>query len=104
MKMSKDLLTNLVVATNYESLCDVETMMGLTCVLPMLEAVQSLNKLAQNTNYFNSDFVVSFKLTSHVDLHSLYVDLERHFSHDQLQSFVDLVEFKYDVLPTIWYP
>jgi hypothetical protein len=46
MKMSKDLPTNHVVATNYELLCDVETMMGLTCVLPMLEAMQNLNNLA----------------------------------------------------------
>jgi hypothetical protein len=60
-----------------------------------------LNKLAQNIYCFICDFVASFKLTSHVDLYNLYVDLEQHFSHDQLQSFVDLVEF--NVLPTIWY-
>ncbi len=46
MKMSKDLPTNHVVTINYELRCDVETMMGLTCVLPMLEIVQNLNKLA----------------------------------------------------------
>jgi len=39
MKMSKKLPTNLVVATNYELLCNVEVMMELTCVLPMLEAI-----------------------------------------------------------------
>jgi hypothetical protein len=50
MKMFEDLLTNPIVATNYELLCDVEIVMGLTCVLPMLEVVQSLNKLAQDIN------------------------------------------------------
>jgi hypothetical protein len=39
MKMFEDLLTNPIVATNYELLCDVEIVMGLTCVLPMLEVV-----------------------------------------------------------------
>jgi hypothetical protein len=39
MKMFEDLLTNPIVATNYELLCDVETIMRLTCVLPMLEVV-----------------------------------------------------------------
>jgi hypothetical protein len=39
MKMSEDLPTNHVATTNYELLCDVETIMGLTCVLPMLEVV-----------------------------------------------------------------
>jgi predicted glycosyltransferase involved in capsule biosynthesis len=61
--MSEDLPTNHVATTNYELFCDVETMMRLTCVLPMLEAVQSLNKLAQNINYFIFYFVVVVKLT-----------------------------------------
>jgi len=39
MKFFEDLPTNHVVTTNYELLCDVETIMGLTCVLPMLEVV-----------------------------------------------------------------
>jgi hypothetical protein len=81
MEMSKNLPTNPIVATNYELLCDVETMIGLTCVLPMLEVVQSLNKLAQNKNCFICDFVAIVKLTQ-VDSYNLYVDLERHFSHD----------------------
>ncbi len=76
MKMSKDILINLIATTNYELFCDVETMMGPICVLPMLEAMQSLNKLAQNKYYFICDFVASFKLMSHVDLYNLYVDLE----------------------------
>jgi hypothetical protein len=38
-KMYEDLPTNHVVTNNYELLCDVETIMRLTCVLPMLEVV-----------------------------------------------------------------
>jgi hypothetical protein len=81
MKMSKGLPTNLVIAINYELLCDVERMMGLTYVLPMLEIVQNLSKLAQNKNSFICDFVVVVKMIQ-VDLYNLYVDPERHFSHD----------------------
>ncbi len=88
MKMFEDLPTNLVAATNYELLYDVETMMGLTCVLPMLEAVESLNKLAQNRDLFTCDFMAAMKLIQ-VDIYTFYVDLERHFSHDQFQHFVD---------------
>jgi hypothetical protein len=82
MKISKDLPINHVVATNYELFCDVETLMGLTCVLPMLDAMQSLSKLAQNKDRFICDFVASMKLIQ-VDLYNLYVDLKCHFSHDQ---------------------
>lgn len=46
---------------------DVEIVLGLTCVLHMLEVVQSLNKLAQNEEYFICDFVEIVKLIQ-VDL------------------------------------
>jgi hypothetical protein len=71
---------NSVVATNYELLCDVETMMGLTCVFAMLEVVQSLSELVQNKNCFIYDFVAAMKFIQ-VDLYNLYVDLKQHFSH-----------------------
>jgi hypothetical protein len=45
--MHNDLPTYLIVAINYELLSDVETMMGLMCVLPMLEAMQGLNETVQ---------------------------------------------------------
>jgi hypothetical protein len=63
MKMSKDLPTKPIVATNYELFCDVKTVMGLTCVLPMSEEVQNLNKLAQNKDCFICDFVAIGQLT-----------------------------------------
>ncbi len=46
MKMFDHLLTNLTVVVNYELLCDMEIVMGLMCVLPMLKALQRLNKFA----------------------------------------------------------
>ncbi len=67
IKMSEYLPTNHVATTNYELFCDVETIMGLTCVLPMLEVVQNLSKLVQNKNCFICDFVAIMKLTQ-VDL------------------------------------
>jgi hypothetical protein len=73
MKMSKDLPTNPVVAINYELFCDVKTLMGLTCVLVMLEEMQNLNKLAQKKNCFICDFAATIKLTQ-VDLYNLYVN------------------------------
>jgi len=37
-----------------------------------------------------------------VNLYNLYVDLERHLSNDQFQSF--LVRLKSNTLPIVWYP
>jgi hypothetical protein len=57
VKMCDDATSNATININYELLCDVETIMGLTCVLPMLEVVQSLSKFAQNKDTFICDFV-----------------------------------------------
>jgi hypothetical protein len=48
VKMGDDMARNASTKNNYyEFLCDGDTALGLTCVLPMLEGVQSLSKLAQ---------------------------------------------------------
>lgn len=57
-----DVITTPSVRANYELLCDVKTIMGLTCVLPMQETIQNLNKLAQNKNKFICDYIVVVKL------------------------------------------
>jgi hypothetical protein len=59
--MNDDANSKTVANTNYELLCDVEIVMGLTCVLPTLEVMQSLNKLVQNKDTFICDFVSAVK-------------------------------------------
>jgi hypothetical protein len=43
--MAKDVVNELAIV-NYELLCDIDTVLGLTCLLPMLEALQGLSKYA----------------------------------------------------------
>jgi len=46
--MGDDMARNASTKNNYyEFLCDGDIALGLTCVLPMLEGVQNLSKLAQ---------------------------------------------------------
>ncbi len=45
VKMGDDMAKNASTQNNYELLCDCDIVLGLTCVLPMLEVVQSLSKL-----------------------------------------------------------
>ncbi len=44
--MYDDSITNLVTTSNYELLCDVKIVTRLKYVLPMLEAIQILKKIA----------------------------------------------------------
>jgi hypothetical protein len=46
VKMVEDNVSIAIVKANYELLYDVETLLGLVCVLPLLELVQGLFKFA----------------------------------------------------------
>jgi hypothetical protein len=76
VKMSDDVASNATININYELLCDVEAIMGLTCVLLMLETMHSLSKLAQNKDFFICDFVSIVKLCQ-FEIYTMYVDLEK---------------------------
>jgi hypothetical protein len=54
--MVDDTTRNVTIKNNYELLCDYDIALGLTCVLPMMEMVQSLSKMAQG---IDNDFVTN---------------------------------------------
>jgi hypothetical protein len=43
-------------------LCDIEVVMGMTCIMPLLEAVHVLIKFAQSKDYFVHYFVTFVKM------------------------------------------
>ncbi len=56
-----------------EFLCDVEVVLGLICIMPMLEVVHDLIKFAQNRDTFVCDFVRA-RMMCCANLHTLYYD------------------------------
>jgi hypothetical protein len=48
---------NDVVGKNLKSLCDVEVILRLPCILPLFECVHVLIKVAQGRNIFVCDFM-----------------------------------------------
>jgi hypothetical protein len=74
--MSDDAISIPNAKTNYKLLCNVEIVMGLTCMLPMLEAIYSLNKLVSNKDTFIRDFIVAIVKMCEVELYTMYVDVE----------------------------
>jgi hypothetical protein len=46
MKMTLNNLTNQQAMLNYEHLCDIYILLGLACILPLLESVHALIKFA----------------------------------------------------------
>ncbi len=100
--MSDDVINYATTNTNFELLCDVEIVIGLMCVLPMLEVMHSLNKLVQNKCTFIFDFISAMKLCQ-FEIYSMYVRLEKQYSRNEFQAFVDLVTFKSDALCVEWW-
>jgi len=62
--------------TTVKLLCDVEVVMGFTCIMPMLEVVHEVIKFAQSSNTFVCDFVEAMNICC-VCLYSLYCDLKK---------------------------
>jgi hypothetical protein len=60
--------------------CDI--ILGLICVLPMLEAVQSVSKMAQGKNTFVYNLVIEMILCIN-DLYVIYIDPLKKYDHPQ---------------------
>ncbi len=56
-----DMNTMVVAKTNIGYLCDIEMIMGLICIMPLLEAMHALIKFVQGQNTFVCDFLTFFK-------------------------------------------
>jgi hypothetical protein len=59
VKMNEDNPRNALTKTNYGLFCDYDIVLGLKCVLPMLELVQSLSKMVQARGTFNQTHCVN---------------------------------------------
>jgi hypothetical protein len=61
VKMARDIDHIENVKSNYKLLCYVEMLLGLACILPCLEIMES--KFAQGWDTFIYDFISTLKLT-----------------------------------------
>jgi len=102
VKMAEDATTNEFVIVNYELLCDIETILGLTCLPPMLEALQGLSKYVQNRKAFICDFVGSVKLCQ-VDLHNMYCNEKKKYNYSDFPQFQNFIDHISNPLHTIWW-
>jgi len=80
--MGDDFIGNVVAKNNYEQLYDYDIVLVLSCVLPMLEAMQSLSKFAQGIYTFVQDLMTSIIATT-IDLYAMYMDLFKRYDHPQ---------------------
>jgi hypothetical protein len=75
----------------------VETLLGLACVLPLLELVQGLFKFAYMCDSFICDFMFVVRFCE-VYLYKLYYDPKERYPSSHFGIFIDLVEHIHDQL------
>jgi len=74
MKMSHDSVSIAQARFNLDLFCDLHMLLGLSCLLPLLEVMNALIKFAQGRDVFIYDFVAVVKFYL-ADLYMMYYDL-----------------------------
>ncbi len=79
--INNDLNHVVVTKTNFEYLFEIEMIMGLVCIIPMLKSLHAFIKFAQTCDTFVCDFVTNFKLCC-VELYKLFFDMETKYGQE----------------------
>jgi hypothetical protein len=85
MKMLKDNVSVVQARFNLDLLCDLH-MLGLFCLLPLLEAINVLIKFAQRKDIFNRDFVATIKIYQE-NIYMIYSNPSNNYMHEHFQMF-----------------
>jgi hypothetical protein len=101
LKMHMDSSSLATAKANLNLLCEIELLLGLACILPMLEALNYLIKFSQHTTCFVCDMVTAVKLCQ-ADLYSWYVDSDTTYSADVFCKFKDISNDTSEVFSHEW--
>ncbi len=70
---------------NFLNLCDIHMILGLPCILPMLEFVNGRMKFAQGKDVFVCDYITAG------DLYKMYNDFNTSFQLENFPKFIDVI-------------
>jgi hypothetical protein len=72
------------------NMCDIGTILGLPCVLPMLESISALMKFAYARDVFVCDYIIIVKICQ-ANLYKMYIDPTISFQHENFLEFTNVV-------------
>jgi hypothetical protein len=89
-------------AQSYLSLLiNVEILLGLNAMMPLLEAVRFLIKFAQLRDVFVCDFIIAMKIYER-DVYHMFCDSQSSFEGDVLINFKALINIAHDNINLCW--
>ncbi len=100
--MVEDNANNVIAKVTYELLCDVETLLGLSYVLPLLGTIARLSKFAQGQHTFICDFVSAMKLVEAI-FFTMYCDTNKSYDAPHFSTFLDVVEHTIEAFHLTWW-
>ncbi len=100
-KMHVDSPQNNIVNDNLSLLCNLEPILGLHTILPLLDRVHDLIKLAQSWDIFMCDFIDTMNIFQ-LEFHHLYNDLYSNFFDPTFDELNNFKMFTNKNLPMSW--
>jgi hypothetical protein len=101
--MHRDFDTVTQTAHNLKLLRDLKVMLGLSCIMPMLEGLNELMKFSESHECFVCDFVVAIKLC-HTNLYYWYNDPDNAYLSDVFHGYRNLLNETSNVVVHEWAP
>ncbi len=103
VKMVLNNLTNQQAKMNYEHLCDLQILLGLACILSLLELVHVFIKFVQMKDVFMCNLMVIIKVCQG-DLYNMYLEQTSNFIANIFWAFKSLLECKHENIQMKWIP
>ncbi len=91
MKMSHDSALVVQARFNFNLLCGLHILLGLSCLLRLLEAMNVLIKFVQGRDVFICDFVVTIKIHQ-TNIYMMYSNPSNNYLGEHFKVILDVVE------------
>jgi hypothetical protein len=101
MKMSQDNVSIVQARFNLDLLYDLHMLLGLLCLLPLLEAMHALIKFVEGKDIFICDVVAIVKICQ-ADLYMMYSNTSNNYQHEHFQVFSNVVENSFALITQDW--
>ena len=88
---------------NFDRLADIETLLSLAVMIPLLESVKNLVVFAQSPSVYVCDFTRALNLCSQ-DIHDAYKNPSIAFRSDAFDIFMSISNLNHDYIKLQWQP
>ena len=86
---------------NLNHLTNIQILLGLSGLLPLLQCVHSLMQFAQGRDVFVCDYVSAIQICI-AEVIAFYIDGNTSFTQDVFWNFKDLTHVRQDAIPMTW--